>query len=256
MNKKYPPVSLFDTHTRMLSSSFVNDEYELLIWLPPGYDISEQNYPTLYILDSPYIFGTAIEAIRLTKMELDTFPDMIIVAPRKKINNMEEDDGRWRDYTPVPFPEKPGTGYAEGFLNFLEQECIPFMAANYRVHPDDRVIWGNSMGGLFALYVLFNKTHLFSRYIAGAPAFMIGETTFFNYEQALNVESLPCEAKLFVSVGALDRNFAPNAIAFMDALSDRKLPNLKFQTLVMEDLGHATAAAPAFYYGIQAVYNM
>lgn len=37
MNKNHPPATLLYTHTRMLHSNIVDDDYELSIWLPPGY---------------------------------------------------------------------------------------------------------------------------------------------------------------------------------------------------------------------------
>ena len=256
MNTNYPPATLFGAHTRLIPSSFVNEEYELSIWLPPSYETSAQRYPTLYVMDSPFAFGSAAEGALITSADVDAVPEMIVVGIGKQMEDREEwGTIRYRDYSPVPLPP-PGSGQADAYLNFLEQECLPFIDTNYRTQPDDRLIFGNSLGGFFAVYTLFNKTHLFSRYIASVPSFVLWGTRLFDYEPALAAESLPHEARLFVSVGSLDHRYAPQVFPFMEALTNRKLPNLKFQTLVIEGLGHMTAAMPALYYGLEAVYTM
>jgi predicted alpha/beta superfamily hydrolase len=175
----------------MLHSKIVDDEYELSIYLPPSYESSEQAYPTLYVLDSPFVFGSAVVATAGQNLDAGV-PEMIVVGIGKRIKNFDEWGAcRWRDYTPVPYPDIPGTGYAAAFLNFLEQECIPFIDTHYRTQPNDRKIRGNSMGGLFARNELYNKTYLVSRNNAIAPAFVMGDTMILDNVQPQAVESLP-----------------------------------------------------------------
>ena len=52
----------------------------------------------------------------------------------------------------------------------MEREIIPFVEARYRVDTSYRVLGGSSLGGLFALYVLFTEPALFTAYIAPSPA--------------------------------------------------------------------------------------
>ena len=258
MTSNYPPATIPDTHSRLLPSKIVDDEYELSIYLPPSYESTEQAYATLYILDSPVVFGSAVFAAMSQNWDSAVdIPEMIIVGIGKRSNSLEPWwPVRERDYVPTLIPTIPHAGHAEQFLDFIEQELIPFIDAAYRTQPNDRIIWGNSLGGIFVLYAMFNKTNLFARYISVCPAFYYGEKTIFDYESALSVNSLATETRLFVAVGEQDHQYGPNVKAFMEALFTRKMPNLTFQTMVLDGLGHAPACVPALYYGIEAVYAM
>ena len=258
MKEDYPPATITGTHTRILHSNIVDDEYELSIYLPPSYESSDQAYPTLYLLDSPIVFGSAITAAMTQNWDSAVdIPEMIIIGIGKRVDNL---DAWWpvreRDYVPTLIPNIPYAGHAAAFLDFIAKELIPFIDVEYRTQRDDRIIWGNSLGGIFVLYAMFNKTNLFTRYISGCPAFFYEETTILDYESALTVDTLSTETRLFVAVGSQDQQYRPDVDAFMNALSVRALPNLKFQTLVLDGLGHAPACVPAFYYGIEAVYAM
>ena len=259
MKTNYPPATILGCHTRMLRSTIVNDEYELSIYLPPSYESSEQRYPTLYVLDSPMVFSSAVTGAYYQNWNsVVGVPEMIVVGIGKQMKSLDE----WwpireRDYLPIAPPNNPDMGgQADAFLNFFDQELIPFIDTNYRTQQDDRIIWGASMGGIFVLYAMFNKTHLFHRYISTCPSFVLGGKIVFDYEQILASESLPLEARLFVSVGTADHEFAPNVEAFMSALSARALPNLKFKTFLVDGLGHAPALLPSLVYGIEAVYAL
>ena len=258
MNTNDPHATIPDTHSRTLYSKIVNDEYELSIYLPPSYESSDQTYSTLYVLDSPLVFGSAVTAAMTQNWDsVADVPEMIIVGIGKRFDSL---DPWWpireRDYVPTLIPTIPHAGHAASFLDFMDKELIPFIDTEYRTQPNDRVIWGNSLGGIFVLYAMFNRTNLFTRYISVCPAFYYGEKTIFDYELALSADSLATETRLFVAVGAQDHQYGPNVEAFMDALSTRKMPNLTFQTLVLDGLGHAPACVPALYYGIEAVYAM
>ena len=258
MNTKYPSATIVDTHARMLYSKLVDDEYELSIYLPPGYDDAEKTYPTLYVLDAPTLFSSAVTAVLHQNMDsVAEIPEMIVVGIGKRLNRL---DDWWpireRDFIPTPVPSIPNSGHASAFLDFFDKELIPFIDRNYRTQQNDRIIWGCSFGGIFALYAMFNKTTLFRRYISICPAFTWGGETLFDYEMALRKEALLSEALLFVSVGSQDHLCGPNVEAFIKTLSTRTIPNLRYQSLVLNGLGHAPACVTAFYYGIEAVYSM
>jgi predicted alpha/beta superfamily hydrolase len=63
----------------------------------------------------------------------------------------------------------PQSGGAPDFLQFLENELIPYVESNFRTHPY-RLLEGHSFGGLFCTYVLMNKPELFNAFIIQAPA--------------------------------------------------------------------------------------
>jgi predicted alpha/beta superfamily hydrolase len=255
MNTNYPPATLLYTHTRTLHSNIVHDDYELSIWLPPGYESSDKAYPTLYVLDAPFLYGPTVWSAFIQSIDADV-PEMIVVGIGRKMENLDAWWSiRWRDYSLISMPDEPGSGHGETFLKFIGQELIPFIDANYCTQSDDRILWGESMSGSYTVSVMFSQTNLFNRYIASAPSFYDRGQTLFDFERALATGSFASEVRLFVCVGELDKTYGPGAQAFMKALAEKQIPNLKFRTMIFEGLGHTAAAIPGFVYGIEAVYK-
>jgi len=75
---------------------------------------------------------------------------------------------RTRDFVPPASPG--GTGGAAAFLRFLREELKPLIDAKYHTQADDATLVGHSLGGLFALYALFQEPAVFQRYIVGSPS--------------------------------------------------------------------------------------
>jgi predicted alpha/beta superfamily hydrolase len=55
-------------------------------------------------------------------------------------------------------------------LAFLRDELKPWLQERYGADPDDSMFFGDSLGGLFATYVLLNEPTTFRRYGIGGPA--------------------------------------------------------------------------------------
>lgn len=57
-------------------------------------------------------------------------------------------------------------------LEFLREELIPFIEANYRADrdPSPRALTGSSFGGLFTLIALFTEPAPCGGYVAASPA--------------------------------------------------------------------------------------
>ncbi len=128
------------------------------------------------------------------------------------------------------------------------------MDSNYRTKKEDRIIWGHSSGGTFALNVMFNKTHLFNRYIVTSPSFVHSGKTIYDYQKDLAVNSLPSEVRLFISVGSLETTYSARAQPFMQALAERNLQNLKLHTMILDGFDHIAANFQGFMHGLRAVY--
>ncbi len=255
MNSEFPRATILDTQNRKLNSTIVGDEYEISIWLPPGYDSSEQQYPVLYILDTPALFGFAVQ-VTLGQMWDGIVPEMIVVGIGKQIDSFDE----WwpirsRDYAPVALPNQPGTGQAPAFLEFVETELIPFIDLNLRTDPNNRVLWGHSLGGAFVLFSMFNKSSLFNRYIATSPALVLEGATLLDYKRGLPDEMRFSETNLFVSVGSSDHEFGPHINAFIESMKEKEFSGLTFKSVTLEWYGHISAATAGFIKGLPAVFS-
>jgi len=142
------------------------------IWVHvPGDDgdaeSSQVKYPVIYLLDGPGHFHTVTGMIKQMSGNM-LCPEMIIVG----IANTD----RTRDMTPTPADIALGdsslarnSGGGNNFLDFIEQELIPYIdkkypAASYKTYV------GHSFGGIAVLHALFEQPQLFNNYIAIDPS--------------------------------------------------------------------------------------
>lgn len=82
------------------------------------------------------------------------------------------------DLGPPPFKSYPpfyeggppvvigGTG---AFLDFIQNEVLPRIAEMTLLDDSRRTLFGHSFGGLFTLYALFDRPHLFANWVAASP---------------------------------------------------------------------------------------
>lgn len=160
------------------SRIFRNSRF-LRVWLPPGYDDSEnvaKRYPVLYLNDGQNLFEpstsfTGVEwqvdetAERLIRE--GQVPPMIIVG----IDNAQKD--RFREYMPHR-SLNPMMLRVQGnrYPNFLRKEVMPFIARNYRVAvgPQNTGLGGSSLGALISLYTAATHPGWFGRLLIESPS--------------------------------------------------------------------------------------
>lgn len=132
-------------------------------------------YPVLYLLD-----GNAAMAA-LTAAPAASAPEgsVLLVAVGYETEAYFDTDARALDYTPpladgrpVVDPRVPGRrgGGADDFLDFLAQQLMPRIAAQWPVHATQRGIWGHSYGGLLVLHALFKRPGMFAFHAAASPS--------------------------------------------------------------------------------------
>jgi predicted alpha/beta superfamily hydrolase len=96
------------------------------------------------------------------------------------------------DYTP-PVPgesptwddaqrRRPGGG-ADLFLDLVERQVLPEIHRRAPCDPDRTTFWGHSYGGLLALYALFTRPQLFTRYAAADPSLWWHDGYLLSVEQ-------------------------------------------------------------------------
>jgi predicted alpha/beta superfamily hydrolase len=149
-------------------SRLLHERRILDVTLPEDYESSTADrYPVVFVLDSEFEHEAAACVTRFYA-RMAQLPPMIVVGIRNS--------NRTRDFSPAPIagyrppPEAGGAaGGAPAFLQFLETELIPYVDRNYRTAPM-RVLVGHSLGGLFALYALAEKTELFNGYVVMEPS--------------------------------------------------------------------------------------
>jgi len=177
-----------------IHSAVLNEDREMRVAKPAGYDESQNSFRVLYVLDGDLNFAFTAEIARYLAA-YKIIPKMIVVG----ILNTD----RNRDMTPnKPVPSHAGydnAGGADRFLRFLGEEAIPEIEKRYRALPQ-RTLVGHSLSGLLAVHAFLNRTELFANYIAISPSLWWNNYETFAKIQAYYKSNPSLKKKVFVSL--------------------------------------------------------
>ncbi|HUE87335.1 MAG TPA: alpha/beta hydrolase-fold protein [Vicinamibacterales bacterium] len=156
-------------------SRFLPDDRDITVFLPPGYEASDERYPVLYLHDGQNLFDPEAAFVKgqhwrvgetaMALIEAARIPPLIIVG----IDNAQA--RRLHEYTPT-HDRRRGGGGAEAYGHLIVRELKPFVDARYRTRPDaaNTGLGGSSLGGLVSLYLGFAYPDVFSRLAVMSPS--------------------------------------------------------------------------------------
>jgi predicted alpha/beta superfamily hydrolase len=208
----------------------------------------------LYLLDGEnhfHILSAYIEYLR----HWQVIPPIIVVGivsvDRVKdltpINSLLNFDGKVDSYLKT-------SGGNEQFLNFIQQELLPYMDANYKTGPF-KIFAGHSFGGLTAINCMLTRPHMFDAYIAISPSLWFGN----KYVLRLAEQKLPKlpmrDKKLFYSVGNEDGTFRDDLLKFDKLVKQNSLKTFEHAYKYYPSEDHMTEPIPAYYDALRFVYK-
>jgi predicted alpha/beta superfamily hydrolase len=156
--------------TEELNSSILNEKRTLNIYLPEGYKEQDSvKYPVIYLLDG----GMSEDFLHIVGLVQFSGFEWIQWLPKCIVVGIANTD-RKRDFTfPSSIPDEkikfPEAGHSDKFIEFLEQELQPFINKKFRCNGEKMLI-GESLGGLLATQILFEKPNLFQQYLIVSPS--------------------------------------------------------------------------------------
>lgn len=177
-----------------IHSGILNEKRTVWVYVPDG--DNTQRYPVLYLLDAESHFHSAVGIIRQL---CGVLPDMIIVG----ITNTN----RERDLTPTAV--QPGnivnegdaktSGGGEAFLQFVQQELMPYIDKTYPT-TSYKVFSGHSLGGLSVVNAFIHHPNLFNAYIALDPSLWWDNQKLLKQAQAMLPAAKFDNKTLFVGI--------------------------------------------------------
>jgi predicted alpha/beta superfamily hydrolase len=157
-------------------SAALGNSRTVAVYLPPGYDSSNERYPVLYAHDGQNLFDGAT-AFGGSEWGLDEtaerlirsgeLPPFIIVAPYNG-GNERIDEMTW-----VPDPEDGGGKKGELYADFIVNELRPYIDANLRTRPGEPRLLGSSLGANMNLHIARTRPGIFTAGV-GAMSSSIG----------------------------------------------------------------------------------
>lgn len=156
-----------------LESKVMGEKRSYMIYLPPSYETTKDSFPVIYLLDGDIHrfkgFVGVLESLSTDTLERQVQESIVISIPNTN---------RSRDLTPSSLKEWKfngrlldtfeETGNANQFAKFLEKELMPIIESKYRAS-NQRVLVGESFGGLFAANELLQSSSAFTDYLIIDP---------------------------------------------------------------------------------------
>lgn len=158
-----------------LPSKITGRTYRIFLHEPSS-AAPKDGWPVIYVLDSRSTFGTAAAQVQLRTSTGQSgavvvgigYPDAAAAA-KLRIFDMTPS-------APLPGPAdglgiKPGeAGGATLFHRFMVEELRPIVAGMASINHKDQSLIGYSLGGLFALGILFEHPDAYRTIVAGSPS--------------------------------------------------------------------------------------
>lgn len=222
----HSPVLRSDAEQWDLTSRFTGRTYRIYVAKPVQMGPPPpEGYPVVYVTDGDFTFHTAADTLMLQTRAFEAKPAYVVGIGYGE--GMEAATRtRFADLTPtqpdaaftVALAAAPGLdgatfGEAEGFHRFLTEELRPRIEAAYETDKNQNILWGDSLGGLFALHVLFNHPEAYRTYLVGSPSIVWNDCAILKDEAKL---AAPLAAgkvtpRVLFTVGELEEKVADHA---------------------------------------------
>ena len=159
----------------------------LYVYLPRGYDAHpKKKYPIIYMHDGQNVFETFVDDSYAGSWQADLVADRLIRQGQMPeciiVGVSHGDEERIQEYLPPysrhPLPQKDraGTRWVRGRAGqtaaYYIKDVAPYIKENYRLKNsrEHTATCGSSMGGLFSLYLAWEKAEFAQNHAAMSPS--------------------------------------------------------------------------------------
>ncbi|MEO9965538.1 MAG: alpha/beta hydrolase-fold protein [Reichenbachiella sp.] len=221
--------------THVISSEILNEDREIQIYLPVGYDtLLQKTYPVLYVMDGQEYFMQGIAYQNMLRFR-DKTPAFIVVG-------IKTDRRRRRE---LMYNE------SDAFIDFIKRELIPFVDNNFRTKKEkERIYFGWEMGGGLGLELVGEHAGLFSGFILASTTHS-GRRMDAIYER--DIDNSTAEYMLFVV--APEETWAASDSLFISRFRNENNPNSRWRYGILDREDHYTTANKAIHEGLSDYFH-
>lgn len=245
---------LDETRYHRVESATLERGYDILVGLPRDYDATQHaTYPAIYILDGGELYPLLRSYYNYLRNSEEA-PAAILVGISYGSRDYAGDNERGHNFT-APSDEREYYGGAADFQTFLSDELLPFIEGEYRSSAEQRIIFGQSLGGQFVLYTAQTEPGLFWGHIASNPALHRNLPFFLELHGKAQHEA--ARSRLFVSSGSNDDPvFRGPALRWIEHWSAQKNMPWDLQAVTLETHTHFSAPPAAFRQGLKWIFEL
>jgi len=256
------PFSIGNTFN--IHSKILNEERTYFLELPESYETSSKEYPILVLLDGEVTYHSH-SGILKQMVQGGQIPEMIIIA----ITNVD----RVRDFTPTNYltnlngssavENQKTSGGSAAFLNFIEEELLPEVEANYRSN-SFKLLVGISHGGLLVGTSYLSEASSFNGFVSMDPSFwwddqyVVKQINSTDLEQIQNKRIYVSTADKFENFDRIPGVFKANINAhelFNTTLKNKGISPTNIELEYFKEENHWTVALMSLYHGMQFIYK-
>lgn len=222
----FPGVSTATGNLNVLSTVFeipqLNRSRRIWVYLPPNYNLNNQHYPVIYMLDGQNIFDAASsfagewEVDEAMEALAADCPQAIVVGIDNGGVNRINEYSAWVN-------AQYGGGEAAAFADFMIETLKPVIDANFRTLPARQytAVMGSSLGGLMATYLALEHGDVYGKAGIFSPSYWFTNGVF---ELAEN-HPVWQNSRFFILGGTNESaSMVPNMQTMRTTLIDRGYP--------------------------------
>lgn len=240
---------LDNTDYHLIESESVGRSYHLYVRSPEQVAPEDSKYPVIYVLDGGALFPLFASYAGYLEFG-EEMPKSIIVGISYGSADFDGGNRRGTDYT-APSDERDYFGGAGTFQEFLKTELFPFIESGYPADAERRVVFGQSIGGQFALYSAQTDPSLFWGHIASNPALHRNLEFFLE-----TTPDGPASTRLFVaSATGDDPVFREPAVAWIDHWTGTQVPQWELEIRHLDGHSHMSAPPVSFREGLMWLFG-
>lgn len=250
---------------RSIESSVLKEHRTYYVYLPPSYNQSSTQYPVVYLLDGDVhrwkVVAGMLEGLSTATLDHQIVESIVVAVPSSE-NAIRERDltptnvAKWTFKGEILEEFDNSTGNADRYLMFFKDELMPEINNKYRTS-DQRIIVGESFGGLFAAYALLKEASVFTDYLIIDPT-SIWDDNYLNRKYAkLDFVERNLNARVYMGfannsalgdIGVTNlewgREFAAN-------IALNRSESFSVREQYFEDESHGTVALMSWYNGFK-----
>ncbi|MEO5859219.1 MAG: alpha/beta hydrolase-fold protein [Pyrinomonadaceae bacterium] len=226
-----------------ISSKSLGEDRTILVRVPPNYERTTQRFPVVLMLDAHAPQNGMMASIIESQAFAGMMPEMILIGV--------QNTNRTRDLTPTK-TERQDSGGGDKFLDFIEQEVIPFIDKNYRTEPY-RIFAGHSLGGLTVVYALATRPQIFGGYIAASPVLHWDNNYVIKKSEDLFKTQKEFKKSLFISLGD-EPDYVGGFNSYNDLLKKNAPTGFNYEFQHWTDEDHGSVVIRTYLAGLRKIF--
>ncbi len=250
---------------QQIASRALQEDRRFYVYLPPSYSQNNTAYPLIILLDGDVhrwkAFAGMLEGLSTETLERQVKQAIVVAVPSS------EHAIRERDLTPTSLARwtfngklleqfAGPTGNAAAYLTFFKNELIPQLQRQYRITAE-RMIVGESFGGLFSAAALLNDPTVFSHYLIIDPTAVWDDNYLNRQLKTVNFAEKQLAAQVYIgfanntAIGDIGVTNLAWGQQFATALAANKSVAFSIKQQYFADESHGTVALQAWYHGLK-----